>query len=256
MVCTQTFLLTSTDPGYILSQAIPMTQTTDLEWISALGLSESERDTLSVMLTPGVEVEAITDGMEARQIWDAIMCSVKVYGLAKRAQQQLKPIIGRLLIALRSYPELYQSRGYISFDDFVSRGCPELFSMPRSEAYRAQRLVEAWPNLSPVEFSEIGEGKLYTLSSFTNSRDPASAGWLEIARSSTLDQLKDRIVQSGEGTAAGLIACQISLSTNLEIKQAWSAFISNPAVQSTVGSDDPGQILSAILLEAASSWGI
>jgi hypothetical protein len=229
---------------------------TDLTWFSGLSLSEHDRLILTGLLDPRTEVESLVGSMEPQQLWEAIECSIGTYSDYKRALALLKPVIGRLLIALRDYPELYQSRGYINYDDFLTRGCRELFSLPRSEAYRIIRLVEKFPDLTPTQFAEIGEGKLYALSTFTNSADPACAGWLEIAKSSTLDELKDKMIQRGENTNEGLIVALVSIQTNLEVKKAWTAFVSNPAVQSTVGSEDAGQILFAMIGEAASSWGV
>jgi hypothetical protein len=229
---------------------------TDTGWIEDLGLSELDRHRLFAMLQPNSGSKFDAASLAPMDLWEHLACSVKVYATAKLAQAQLKPIIGKLLIAVQDHPELYQARGYRTYDDFITRGCREMFGLPRSEAYRSKRLVEAWPNLTPGDFVEIGEKNLYALSSFTNSSDPASTGWLEIARSSTLDQLKDRIVQRSEGTADGLTPVQISFVTNLEVKKAWTSFVSNSAVQSTVGSADPGQILMAAVGEAVSSWGV
>ena len=83
-----------------------MAPSSEIAWVSELGLIDSERDTLLAMLDPQVEIDSITTGMSPDELWSAITCSVKVYGLAKRAQAQLKPVIGKLLLALEDYPEL------------------------------------------------------------------------------------------------------------------------------------------------------
>jgi hypothetical protein len=228
---------------------------TDTAWVSDLDLSDSERSMITALvLDPDAEIQVLS-GLSADELWNAIECSAKVYTEYKRAQVQLKTVIGKLLIAIESYPEVYQSRGYRTYDDFITRGCREIFHLPRSEAYRGKRLASAWPNLSPSEVSEIGEGHLYVLSGFTSAADPASAGWLDVARNSTLDQLKDRIVQSGEATTEDITMVQISFTTTLEVKKSWLAFVANPQVQATVGSDNPGKILVAAIGEFLSAYG-
>lgn len=228
----------------------------DVKWLSELNLSLQEQNILAELVDPDTEVRAVATDLGPEKLWAAIEVSLRVYSTVKRAQSQLKPVIGKLLIELEKYPQLYQSKGFSTYDEFLTLGAPSLLGIPRSEAYRAKRLAQTWPSLTPEEFGGIGEGKLYLLSSFTNSADPASEHWLDVARNSTKDQLRDAIVVAGEATAESITNCQIAINTSLDVKQAWSSFVSNPQVQSTVGSGDHGQILLAALGEASSSWGV
>lgn len=229
-------------------------QQTGVEWLTELVLSEQERELLSLVVQPDSLVEKVADNLTDEQLWMAISVCVRAYSTVKRAQGQLKPVLGKLLIVLESHPEVYKSHGFLTYDDFLTRGAPSLLGLPRSEAYRAKRLATAWPNLSPADHSELGEGKLYLLSRITNSEDPKSSKWLDLARSSTKDELIDMIAQAGKAPKETLLPAVITIQTTLEIKQHWNAFISSPQVHSIVGSENAGSILSAVLAEVASSW--
>jgi hypothetical protein len=223
-------------------------------WLEDLTLAESEREILGILTATDSHIEGVVSGLAPEALWSGLHTSLRVYATVKRAQAYLKPIIGRLLIELENYPELYRAQGFSTYDDFVTRGAPALFGVPRSEAYRARRLVKCWSGLSPSEFVEVGESKLYDLSRFTGSGDPKAGQWLETAKASTVDELRDKIVQAGECPKELMIPAEITITTSLEVKRAWVEFVNNPAVQAAVGSDHHGAILAACLAEASSSW--
>ena len=229
----------------------------DTEWLAELSLAEDEREILSTLVRDESTIETVATGLEADALWSALTTCARIYVTTKSAQSKLKPVVGRLLLELEKFPDLYKSRGYKNFDDFISNGVPEIFGLPRSESYRSKRLAATWPNLSVAEFSEIGEGKLYTLSQFTSHTDPKADEWLEIARTSTHDELRDKIVQVGNASStAELIPVQYTFYTTLEKKRHIHEFVHNSRVQSHVGTADIGSIIVAAFLEAASSWGI
>jgi hypothetical protein len=225
-------------------------------WLSELSLNLEERNILSDLVSPDTEVQAVAADLGPDKLWEAIQVTVRIYASTKKAQAQLKPVIGKLLIELEKFPEIYQSRGYRTFDEFMSLGGPQLLGMPRSECYRAKRLSATWPNLTPEDFSEIGEQKLYALSTFTSYSDPKAEHWLDVARASTHDQLLDTISQSGENTKGNLVPAQISFTTSLELKTAINEYFSNTAAQSVVGTSDRGSMLMAAIAVARSDWGV
>lgn len=226
------------------------------DWLDGLSLEPNDRSVLHALLEPHEEADLAAD-LNPDYLWYALELSARAYSSVRRAQEELRPILGKLLIAIECNPNIYRQRGFASYDDFLSRGCPELFGLPRSEAYRAKRLMTAWPNLSPKEIAEVGSGKLYLLSKFTNGSDPKSGPWLEIARNTTADDLLDKIVAAGEiGERSEALPAVIEIQTTVAVKQFWKRFAASPQVHSAVGSDNPGAIFEKTIAEATSSWGI
>lgn len=226
----------------------------DDNWLNDLVTVESERDVMAAVM--GSDSESLAESLTGDQLWESIQTCTKLYGSAKRLQSHLKPILGKLLIALMDRPEVYRSKGFETFDDFMTRGAPLLLGLPRSEAYRAKKLASAFPHLTPDEFSAIGEGKLYTLTKITNHEDPNSTEWISTAKSCTHDELRDKIVQAGMAPVEDLIPVQISFSTTLAVKQQWMKLVSDDRVVAIVGTRDYGAILAAVIHEACSTWGI
>lgn len=226
-----------------------------LAWLSEIVLTDEEKTLLSAVVQPGIQVEDI-EYMQGDNLWGALSVCIRAYSTVKRAQGHLKPVLGKLLIALEAFPDLLAKHGFKSYDDFLTRGAPSILGLPRSEAYRAKRLAATWPNLTPEEFGDIGEGKLYDLSKFTNSEDPKAKDWIELAKNSTRDELRDKIVQSGNATIGDMLPAQVSFITTVDLKKYFHDYVTNPQVIAHVGTSDVGSIMSAAFMEAASSWGI
>jgi len=224
-------------------------------WLDDLGLNDKDREVLLSVLSVDQQVNGVAPRLDGNEIVDALSCSLRIYANIKRAQESLKRIIGQLLIDIEEYPEIYRSRGFERYDDFL-RHLAVLFGVPRSECYRAKRLAAAWPSLTPAEFSQIGTSKLYDLSRFTGSSDPKAEYWLDVARTNTQDELRDKIAQSGEVPKEIMVPAVLSINTCIDIKLSWLEFANNPDVQAMVGSTNHGDILAAAIGEARSSWGI
>ena len=193
------------------------------------------RDTLSV---------AIPDDTDPDAVWRTLTACSKALTVYRNAASTLKLVVGRLLMVVQDHPELYLGK-YKNYNSFVSQGCPELFGVPRSEAYAAKSMVEAWPSLTVDEIKQIKFSKLahLTFKCQITEKSPNADKYLELAQTHTLNELKDITASNGiiprdEADMAG-----ITIVTTLATKNKWEQFISNPQIRAYVGSDNAGIIL-------------
>src|SRR6185312_3272938 len=133
----------------------------------------------------------IPDSMDPQKLWDSLDACCKMARAVGEAGNKLKPVLGRILIQIRDYPDLYRERGYRNYDDFITRGLSELFGVSRSEGYAAIKITECFPSLTIEDYKDIGVAKLQVLSRETSESDSDFRELVGKAKELTVKELKD-----------------------------------------------------------------
>ena len=115
------------------------------ELLSAAELSASDKKVVEQFLKSKEQLtDLIPDTMDDQELWRSLAACCKSLSSYRKSASVLKVIVGRLLVVLQDRPEVYQKLSYRTYDDFLTRGMPELFGIPRSEAYAARALIAKW----------------------------------------------------------------------------------------------------------------
>src|ERR1035437_49845 len=116
-------------------------------------LNLEERAILAELLAPSRSVEEIIPrGIASDTVWSYLQVSCKARMRVRDLTAQLKPLIGRLLVLVKEYPNLYQGKDGMdpatgavkvmrTFEDFVAYGLPAAIGISRAESYAAQRIA-------------------------------------------------------------------------------------------------------------------
>jgi len=213
------------------------------------GLETNDRKILEALIR-GRE-SAISD--DGDKLLKQFSVAVRTAYLLKRGLSVLKPLIGKMLLQIRD-KRLYERYGYRSFNQFMSQGMPEVFGIPRSEAFGAKRIAERWPSLSLEEFAEIGPERMRLVSRVTQESDPNSRKIIEAVKKMKVEEVeqfieeKFAVPRSSNHTATIIIRC------TEEQKQQWQELVNDPDIAAYCGSDDPGFILSCLIGECIVEW--
>lgn len=208
-----------------------------------------------LMAAPTIELTVSTD-TPTKELVHQLKLVCTEYGKAKKRAGVLKPLIGRMLLEVKEHRiDVITELGYQTWNDFLTRGCDELFALPRSEAYDAIALAENWARkLSPTEVQEVGTGKLRILQKFTNQSDPKADGYIKFAKTVSLKELREyvetrNLVEKGETEAATIV-----IISNKATNKMWVEFTQDPDIQGHVGTGKPDEILKAMIEECWPEW--
>lgn len=206
-------------------------------------LTSDEQVLVDSLLTSRAQVcEVLPDDMKGDDVWKILTACTKSLVVYRKSISTLKPVIGRLLVIAQNNPTIYRERGYVTFDDFCSRGLYELLGVPRSEAYQAKRLVEKWPSLSMEDFQRVSYSKLIEISKFTSESEVDSNKWLEAAQTNTLDGLRDQIAQKKGIPREDLDMVTVTVVVSKKDRDFWNEVSKSPKVHGVVGSESAGRI--------------
>jgi hypothetical protein len=226
-----------------------------------LQFSEKDRSVLAAVLdsTSSINV-VIPEEIDSDKLWETMETCCRVAGAVSKASDRIKPIIGRLLVVLKDHPEVYQDRGYSSYEDFMCRGMNELFGISRTEAYACRKVAERFPSLSVDEFNQIGVRKLYVLAAATREGDKNAKELVEKAKDPEVNR-SDLIEYAAtlQHMAAGEFEItKVTITVTKETAQMWKDFIASKEVQAFAGNGtDPatdGGIFRRMLEECAGEW--
>lgn len=218
-------------------------------------LTSEEQEAVSLLLSSAGQLdEAVPDDIDGPSLWFNLQACCKALSVHRRNISTLKPLIGRMLIVLQNNPSIYQHYKYPTFDDFVSRGLRDLLGVPRSEAYAAKRLVEHFPSLSVEDCQTLTYSKLSFISKFTDESKPEANNWLALAQNNSLDVLKDIAANKGILPREESDFVTLTIIMNKGQRDQWDAFVSDPSIQSHVGSDNPARILEMLIAETEPEW--
>ncbi len=224
------------------------------------GLSRDERLLLTALLSENERVDiAIPEDVEPERVWDMMLLCCKVFKMFGKAAVQLKLLIGRALTLIKDMPNVYESRGFSSFDDFISdevRGLPMLTGVSRAELYKAKRIAEQIGAAVPLaEAREVGMTKMAIITGVTSPANSDFREWVEHAKSDTIPQLKERIARSNLQIPRDSMEWDmVALQVTKDEKKRLDAFLSDARVQAYCESKAPGIIISRMLDECEGEW--
>jgi hypothetical protein len=228
-------------------------------------LSPKERRiVVDILNTSETAEQLIPDTIAPEDLWEKLSATAKALERIGRAISRLKPFLGRMLIVLQKYPDLYKDLGYPNFNEFMTRGCEELFGVSRSEAFACKRIAEVFGNaLTPGQMEEIGLSKLSIAATAVKKRiddgmpqeikDKQINYWVEAAKTDTFFGLKERIADQGLVDAGELEMKSLVLYLREEVREQFLEFRRNPWVVSTAGAGTDSAVLLR-MMEECSSW--
>jgi hypothetical protein len=222
-------------------------------------LDPQERLLLSTLLSAEDRVDiAIPENLEPDKLWDVLALCCKVFIRVRRAQSQLKFLIGRALVLIQSTPEIYTQRGFTSFDRFMSdevAGLPAITGISRSELYKSKSVTEAFPTASLADSRDIGFTKMGLIAQVTTGANSDSAEWMEKAKSMTIPELKKEIYASSLQIPEGSLDVDVlQLTVSKEVKDRVEGFVADPLIQAYCGNRNAGNILMRAIEEVEIEW--
>ena len=225
-------------------------------------LSQEERVILASLLSQNDRVDlAVPDNIDPRDLWKTLEICARVFVRVRQASAQLKVLIGRALLVIQKNPEVYESRGFSSFDAFMSdteRGLPLITGISRAELFKAKSVAASiGPDANLEDIREIGFTKAQLIAGVTDPGSSAQKALIEAAKSETIPQLRERIARSGINIESGDLEWDsLVLSVTKTQKQRVQEFFSNPQVRAYCNTESPGMILERLVEECSEEWRI
>lgn len=223
-------------------------------------LSSPERTLLASLLSHSGRVDlALPDGISAASLWESFHVCGTVFKITRRASGQLKLLIGRALKVMQDTPESYESRGFRSFDDFMTRtdGLERFTGISRAEGYKAKSVAEsAGPDMPLSDARDLGFTKMGIITGVAKSTDSNFQGLVEYGKTHTIPKLRQHIERQGLADADETVWDVVTIPVTLAQKRFWTAFVQNPQVQAYCESASAGMILERAIAEVSSEWQI
>lgn len=221
-------------------------------------LSNEERALLGAMLSKDEKIDvAIPEEVTVEDLWKALDVCSKVLADVRRAGTQLKLLVGRALVIMQKHPEIWESRGFRSFDAFMTDkdGLPKITGISRPELYKAKGIAEKWPTISMGEYRTIGFSRLAVISSVVSEGDSNSRFWIEAAKENTVLDLKEMVYRSDNQIPRGSLDRDVlMIPMARDLKEQILEFTKKPTSKAKCESDDPGVILAWACVEAGTQW--
>lgn len=202
----------------------------------------------------------VPQDINPQKLWDTLQACCNVAGRVSSAGNKIRPIIGRLLVVLKKYPEVYVERGYNTYEDFISRGMDELFGISRTEAYEWRKVAERLSSVSIEDLEKMGTVKAQTLARLTGDGDQNFDRLFKIA----MDEGKSKNDIIAENASIKGLSPEETDLTNITITvtrqtaDEWKKFFKSPMVQAYVGDGTnpatEGLVFSKMLAEAQGEW--
>lgn len=224
-------------------------------------LTQEERNILSALLRRGDRVDlSVPDNMDPRELWSMLELCSRTFLRARQLGGILKLLIGRALIVIQKTPEIYESRGFRSFDAFMSddvRGLPAMTGISRPELFKAKLVAgSSGPDMNLDDARKIGFTKMHIVCSVETSKETQKV-LMEAAKTDTIPQLRERIARSNLQVQSGDITWDVLQVTVTQTqKRLIQQFMSNPLVRAYCESESPGMILERMIQEVSEEWSI
>lgn len=191
----------------------------------------------------------------------------KAYLRAQDAVGKLKPFLGRILVLYKQHPELYTSKGYNTYDSWMSDGVRREHGLNRGQAYECVNIAEQCGHLSSGIISGLGFSKLNTVAKIVKQsvgsemsiemRQQKADDWVQVALEPgmTVARLKE-IAEEANVVEIGSLEPRVvvSIPVNPETLLFWEAFSSSPEVKVYCGTEDKGTIFERALQECSTEW--
>lgn len=191
----------------------------------------------------------------------------KAYLVAQDTVGKLKPFLGRILVLYKQHPELYKSRGFATYDDWMSTGVRQEYGLNRGQAYECVNIAQQCGHLDSRTITLLGFSKLNVVAKIIKQSVASDASiemrqdkvdqWVQVAlqEGMTVSRLKETAEENNAVEPGSLeMRVIVSIAVNPETEKMWSAFVNSPEVQQYVGSSDPGVIFERSIQENVNEW--
>ena len=226
-------------------------------------LTNQERMILSALLKRDDRVDlAIPDDMDAMELWRTLDICSRVFVRVRHANGQLKLLIGRALLVIQNTPEVFKSRGFTSFDQFMSntdKGLPSITGISRAELFKAKSVAASMgPETNLEDIRDIGSfTKIQLVAGYTEAGSDKQKEYVAFAKTSTIQQLREKIAADGNGvTEADLEYDLLQVSCTKAQKKFLQQFLTNPRVKAYCQKEDAGSILEMAAMECVGEWQV
>jgi len=218
-------------------------------------LSEADQKLVLDMCSPGAETALVLDAeKDPANILHALYLATQAAGVLEQRRDGLIQIIGKILSVSKNNPVVYQSLGYVSFDQFVKKHVVQTLRMSNSTLRDAMSIYEAFPHTSAADVGEVGIVKMKLLSRMTNSTQPGHVKLIEQAKGQTYSQLLQTVAEKANLPAGEVLRSVIAIPCTKAVHAMWKRFLEDPRVRAKCQTEDPGAILEYAMAEALSTW--
>lgn len=189
------------------------------------------------------------------ELWENLMACCRAFQAAEGVSALLKPLIGRMLRLIESYPmEWFESKSYRSFGDFMQRGLRDRFNISPAEGYKLLSLSKKLGSVTLEDYQQIGYTKLNLVASVAKDGDSTLPRWLEAARTNNTDTLRQMVESSGSFEPGALAPATIRVPTSVATYRRFEAFMRDPEIRAFCGSDSSSVILQRMMDECEGEW--
>lgn len=191
----------------------------------------------------------------------------KAYLRAQDAVGKLKPFLGRILVLYKQHPELYTSKGYKTYDNWMSDGVRREHGLNRGQAYECVNIAEQCGHLLSGTITELGFSKLNVVAKIIKQSVAADTSiemrqqkvdeWVQVALSEgmTVSRLREAAEEANVVEPGSLEPREIiSISVLPPVRAFWEAFANSNEVKTYCGTEDPGTIFERALQECSTEW--
>ena len=236
----------------------PPNQPTDQEvmLLGADSLNQAEREMLHALMTKSGKLDLVIPAdAPLGDVWESLRLCCKVYSGLKESADRIKPIIGKLLLEMRNRPGMYKALHYASFNDFMTRGMPEVLGLCRSDAYDMLRVATNLPFVTMEDWRTIGFRKLQLLA------HPAVVGRAEEILTAIKDKpgitangvkqlIEDKsLVEKGE-----LDFVTVAISMTKQQRDEFREFCEDDLIQAFAQTSSPARLIIMAFQECRSHW--
>lgn len=219
-----------------------------------LGLKRKEYALLMDLINPTTRVQVIeTASQDPEVYWQQLSVCCQAMNNLKDAQIRLRPIIGKFLLIAQKNPLIYTSRGYKTFEEFITEGVCNTLHLSRTEAYQSKRIASMFPDLTPEDVVEIGTLKMDILCRALKGKDdPRYVEALGMAKMLPVEEFRTYMIhpQMLDEVDRGTVR----IITTKAIAEEWGQFVARPEVVAACQSSDHGVILRCMMAECLSEW--
>jgi hypothetical protein len=235
-------------------------------------LNPAERAILSELLTEQRSIEEIVPAdIGAGKLWEYMQVACKAMMRVRELMAKLKPLIGRLMLVVKEYPELYVGKDGMdpatgevkvmeTFEDFVAYGLPAVIGISRAEAYAAQKFAICFPEMVLETYAAIGNMKMKALTQLPfgpNGEPPKDiALWVDRAMDPRVgvDELRLMVANRTLANPGDLEIVIVPVTMTKAERILWREFKMDKGCQMYCGTSAEGTMLARAIVESIGEW--
>jgi hypothetical protein len=236
----------------------------EYESLTSLLTSDERVIVMEMLTTRRSTTELIPDDMDPTDLWRYLSAACKGINRTTEAAARLKLFLGRILVQVQKCPDLFLSQGYTSFNDFITTGVPKLFGISRPEGFIAKKIAEELGGrLAIEEMEQIGISKLNAAANAIRQKAPEGTPqeirertvdlWVERAKNSSLDQMKQFAVDDGLAEKGEMDVVTVIFELKGNVYERFKEFRDQPWVLAHVGGTTDSEVLDGMMAECQ-SW--